>query len=448
MIRTFARLTLALFLFFPSLSIDAAGRRPPASMETFSVAASALPHVEKLTDRYRMTVATPDALPHYLIEQTPKKIWLRLVRPSNDSSQILEGDSVISEVRVVQRSYSSDLIVKLGDDAVKNEVYFDEGKKKIVVDVYTSERVNRRLATQPAVAIEKPVLKVKGGAKPAKATKVAKASAKEKQFVAAPPEAVLTAAPIGPVLKRKGKETLVVIDAGHGGMDSGAIGTRGTMEKDINLEFAKLLAKTLTKEKGFRVIMTREKDEFIPLQDRTRIANNAGADFFVSIHCNSSLSPKNTGFETYFLSPDATDKAAASVARLENSVVALEADKGVSTSRLSELLASMAVGNFINESSKFASLLCRNIRLHTSEENAHVKEADFFVLRGAQMPAILVELEYLSNPVSEIKLRSSRYRTQLVKGVIEGIKSYERQARQEKEAMSQVPQKALTETSR
>ncbi len=428
-------------------SVFAAGRRPPPSnLDSIPVQFSYLPQVQKMADRYRLTIQTPESLPHYLIEKTPRKIWLRLVRPSTDESQILEGDSVIREVRLVQKQYSADMIMKLGEDAVANDVYFDEGKKKIVVDVFTSNRIKNDVAQKPAVAqTETPVLKTK---------KVAHAKHKtEKKIVAAPAPVIvpapaaasapaIVAAPVvsasatrtEPKITRRPSETVVVIDAGHGGMDCGAIGTRGTLEKDINLDFARQLAKMMTKEKNVRVVMTRDNDEFVALQDRTRIANDAEADLFVSIHCNASLSPKNTGFETYFLSPDATDKAAASVARLENSVVSLEAHKGAPSSRLSELLASMAIGNFINESSKFASIVCRTIHSHTSVDKAEVKEADFFVLRGAQMPAVLIELEYLSNPISELKLRSSRYRSQLVKGVVEGIKAYNHQARQEREA--------------
>lgn len=456
MMGFFPRIFLALVILLPTSSSDAAGRRSPgAAFEPMASVASVMPQVEKLGDRYRMTVPTPDSLPHYLIEKSDKKIWLRLVRPTNDESQILEGDSVIREVRLVQRPYSADVIVKLGDDAVSNDVYFDEGKKKIVVDVFTSERVNRAIAARaPEVAVnEPPVLRTKKQARRENKSFAARKAAPVTPVLTAAKPTVITAADPSrrePAFTKKKDETVVVIDAGHGGMDSGAIGTRGTLEKDINLAFAKALAKTLSAEKNFRVIMTRTDDEFIALGERTRIANEANADFFVSIHCNSSLSPKNIGFETYFLSPEATDKAAAAVARLENSVVALEtSSKGKPSSRLNEVLASMAIGSFINESSKFASLLCRNVRNHTSEDKASVKEADFFVLRGAQMPAILVELEYLSNPVSEFKLRSSRYRAQLVKGVTEGIKSYERQARQEREAMaSQVTREALTETAR
>jgi N-acetylmuramoyl-L-alanine amidase len=219
-------------------------------------------------------------------------------------------------------------------------------------------------------------------------------------------------------------------------MDAGAIGPRGTLEKNINLDVAKALAKQLKKEKNVQVIMTRENDDFVPLNERTDIANAAGADLFVSIHCNSSLSAKNLGFETYFLAPEATDKAAEAVARLENSVVALEAKKGAASSKLESLLASMAVHDQINESSHFASMIVRSVKQVSGQDKASVKEADFFVLRGAQMPAVLVELEYLSHPVSEVKLRSSRFRNHMISGLVDGILSFDKQLRREKENMA------------
>lgn len=432
---------LFFFLILPFGSLHSAGRRPAAiKTDSLKMASSVsyVPRVEKLVDRYRLTVESPEPMPHYLIEQSPKKIWLRLVSPSRDESQILEGDSVIREVRLVRRAYSADMILKLGDDAVSHDVFFDEGKKKIVVDVFTSEKFNKWAALQPAVPVNTPVLKSKKGSKN---------------------EPILKPAPVveqrlskksgEPRIGRASHETVIVIDAGHGGMDSGAIGVRGTHEKNINLEFAKALAKALAKESKTRVIMTRESDVFIPLQERTRIANDAKADLFISVHCNSSLSSKRDGFEAYFLSPDATDKAAASVARMENSVVALEPQSEPTSSRLNEVLASMAVGNFINESSKFASIICRNIRNHTPQDAAEVKEADFFVLRGAQMPSVLIELEYVSHPISEARLRSSRYRSQLVKGVAEGIKTFVRQTKMEREAVaSQMSGSTLINTAR
>lgn len=385
------------------------------------------PRVEKLSDRYRLTMRASDEYPRYLIEKSQDKVWLRFMRANSEGSQILEGDSVIQEVRVAQKRHSADVIISLGDDAEETDVYMDEGSGLVTVDVAFSDRVARDGFTEPAP--------------PLKPVAVSSVKPKPRAVVKAPPQKPL------PVPKRvvstpvvrspaSRKNVLIVIDAGHGGMDSGALGARGTNEKDINLQVAKSVANLLEKEKGIQVIMTRDTDVFIPLSQRTQIANNAGADLFVSIHCNSSLSPKQTGFEAYYLASEATDKAAESVARLENSVVALEAHKGAGTSKLENLLASMAVSNFINESSKCAGYICRNIRNQTSMDKTEVKEADFYVLRGAQMPAVLIELEYLSNPISELKLRNSRFQNQMAKAILGGLRTYEQEARREREAMA------------
>jgi N-acetylmuramoyl-L-alanine amidase len=372
-----------------------------------------VPNVEKMSDRYRLTIDVPLNYPHYLIEQTPQKIWLRFVRATSDGSQILEGDTVIEEVHVVQKRHSADLIIETGPDAISNDVYLDDSRKRIVVDVFTSKSIS--VASKP----------------PAPTSTIdTYAETKAQEINEAARKAALAS--------RKGdkKGFTVVIDAGHGGMDSGAIGTRGTREKDINLDVAKALARQLTRQKNWHVVMTRTKDEFIPLNQRTDIANHADADLFISIHCNASLSPKGSGFETYVLSSDSTDKAAEAFARVENSVVTLEKNHEESSSKLNTLLASMAVSDFTNESSKFAGLVCRNVKNRSSVGKVAVKEADFFVLRGAQMPSILLELEYLSNPVSELRLRSSRYRNSLINGIVDGVVAYNRQVRKDTEAMA------------
>lgn len=387
------------------------------------------PEVERKEGTYQMRIDTPEKGAQYMIEKSDKKIWIRFVRAHSEGSQVFNGDDVIREVKIIQRRRSADLIVSLGDRAGDSDVYFDDDKKSLFIDV---EAVSSDALIQKSVVRKKAPIKI--------AKKQAVPVRKAPVVVGAPVSVPLpTIASETKPVKRAAKEDrkgmlTIVVDAGHGGMDAGAIGPRGTLEKDINLEVAKLLAKQLKKEKNVQVIMTRDSDEFISLNGRTDIANAAKADLFVSIHCNSSLSSKNLGFETYFLSPDATDKAAEAVARVENSVVALEAKKGAGSSKLESLLASMAVHDQINESSRFASIMVRSVKQITGQDKAAVKEADFFVLRGAQMPAVLVELEYLSHPVSESKLRSSRYRGHLVKGLVDGILTFDRQLRRERDS--------------
>jgi N-acetylmuramoyl-L-alanine amidase len=343
-------------------------------------------------------------------------VWLRFIGGRAAGSAVLEGDNVIHRVRLVQRRHSTDVIVELGGAALSNEVYFDQSEKKLVIDVQRQELQLVARETPPAQAsLPKP----------------------------APVVVPVPAARVDVAVKRVQPKPVadtrirtIVIDAGHGGHDAGAIGVRGTYEKDINLKVARMLADRLSKEKNLRVILTRDSDEFIPLSTRTQIANDARADLFVSIHCNSSLSSKHTGLELYVLSPSATDEAAEAVARLENSVIALESKKGQKTDKLSTLLASMAVNNYINESLECATLLGRAMKTHASVDNSAVKEANFYVLRGAQMPSVLVELEYVSNPISELKLRSSRYQSQLAKAIATGVLDADKRFRKKQESMA------------
>lgn len=381
------------------------------------------PQVEKMDDRYRVTIHMPVVVPHYLLEKSDDRIWIRFVRANSEGSVIYEGDQVLKEIKMLQKRHSADVMLSPGPLAASHEVFFDPEEKDVIIDIFTQPGVPGPQAQSVVENKPKPAVK-----------KVAKGKFPIPAKVM-PVKTVSVPATVASVGTKKGIRT-IVIDAGHGGMDSGAIGIRGTMEKDINLEAAKLLARQLAQNKNFKVILTRNKDEFITLAQRTQIANDAKADLFISVHCNSSLSPKGIGFEAYVLSPDATDKAAEAVARVENSVVSLEAKKGARSSKLEELLASMAVYNFINESSKFAAHVCRSLKSRSVNERAYVKEADFYVLRGAQMPALLLELEYLSNPISEMKLRSSRYRNQIAKGVTEAVNAYHRQVVKESQALA------------
>lgn len=366
-----------------------------------------LPPIENDNGVYRLQLPVAKTVQYQLLENNDKRIWLRFLGAQAGGSAIHEGDSVIKQIRVLQRRKSADVLISLGAASRSHNVYFDKKQNSLMVEIGSDGQgvAERAVAKEPAAPA------------PAPAPPVVR---KEKKYTPVNDDRIHT----------------IVIDAGHGGKDSGALGYRGTQEKDINLKFAKALADRLRQEKNLRVILTRDSDEFIPLSDRTLIANDAKADMFVSIHCNSSLSKESKGFEVYLLSPEATDEAAEGVARVENSVVALEANKGAKSSKLGELLASMAVSNFINDSSEFAALLLRGVQKSSSMKLISVKEANFYVLRGAQMPGVIVELDYLSNPGMELKLRSARYRGQLVKGLVDGILGYDKRLRGRKQALA------------
>lgn len=214
----------------------------------------------------------------------------------------------------------------------------------------------------------------------------------------------------------------IVIDPGHGGKDPGAVGPHRVMEKDVVLDIALKLKKELKKQMNFQVVMTRDHDCFIPLEERTVIANTKKADLFVSIHANASRNRKAHGVETYFLNL-ATDKEAMELAALENST---------STKKISDLqliLSDLMRNSKISESSRLAravqdSLVKRLKSKYRQVKNLGVKQAPFYVLIGAQMPSILIETSFVSHRMEEKRLNSAAYRQKIAEGIAAGIKKY------------------------
>lgn len=224
--------------------------------------------------------------------------------------------------------------------------------------------------------------------------------------------------------KEKKIKKTIVIDPGHGGEDTGAIGPRGTKEKDVNLIISKFLKEKLEKD-NFIVYLTRENDEFIPLVKRTEFANKKNADLFISIHCNASFKPKGSdnGFEVYFLSEKATDPEAVATEKLENEVVKLEKPTE-ELNKLQKILWSLIVNEFINESSYLCSLIGQEVTKITKQNYRGVKQAGFYVLRGAQMPAVLVECGFISCEKEELMLASRSFQDAIAEGIYKAIKKY------------------------
>ena len=215
----------------------------------------------------------------------------------------------------------------------------------------------------------------------------------------------------------------IAVDAGHGGRDTGAIGPKGLREKDATLAIAKKVAARLTKL-GFKVVLTRENDGYVALSDRTRIANEAGADLFVSIHCNAARKRKLSGVETWTLDV-AADRYSQRLAAFENA----EADATVGNLRL--ILADLATRSNTGEARDLAasvqSSLVRTLRGKSYQlkvTDHGVKHALFYVLLGAHMPAILVETAFLSNPEEEKRLRSAKYQDATADAISRGLKEY------------------------
>ena len=213
----------------------------------------------------------------------------------------------------------------------------------------------------------------------------------------------------------------IVIDPGHGGHDAGTVGPDGIAEKDVVLDVGLRLGKLLRERLGADVTFTRSTDTFIPLETRTAIANKAQADLFVSIHANSSRDPTARGVETYYLnftsSPDALD-----VAARENAV------SQKSIHELQDLVKKITLKDKIDESKEFAGdvehSLSQGIGQGGASRDRGVKKAPFVVLIGANMPSILTEISFVSNPDDAHELRDPAYRERLAESLYAGIARY------------------------
>jgi N-acetylmuramoyl-L-alanine amidase len=223
---------------------------------------------------------------------------------------------------------------------------------------------------------------------------------------------------------------LIVMDAGHGGHDPGASGPTGLSEKEVVLDVTRRAAKLVEDRLDIKVKLSRDGDHFVPLRDRTSFANRERADLFVSIHANAHRESASEGVEIYFLSSEATDKAARQVAALENAVIQLEkpspaAKRGVDFVR--SILWDLAQSEFQTESQDVAGILLDSMTRALRIPNRGVKQAGFYVLGGAAMPAVLVEIGFLTNPKEERRLRDPRYRDEIARAIAEGLAQYKRQ---------------------
>lgn len=214
----------------------------------------------------------------------------------------------------------------------------------------------------------------------------------------------------------------IVIDPGHGGHDTGTIGPNGLEEKDLVLDVGRRLGKLLQARLGADVVFTRKDDTFIPLETRTSIANQEQADLFVSIHANSSRDPDARGVETYYLNFTSSAEAL-DVAARENAA----SDKSIH--ELQDLVKKIALKEKIEESREFASNVQRALHTGLATKNPGirdrgVKKAPFIVLIGANMPSILAEISFVSNPGDERRLGTSEYRQRIAESLYRGISKY------------------------
>lgn len=371
---------------------------------------------------------------------TPPRIYVDIagVHPSSEVDLSTDvNDGLLSQIRVGMPSEGKTRVVldllSLGD----YKVFPLEDPFRIVIDVAGGKKAEPAAGEPEIRAASKSESKAES--KPESKAE-AKAEAKAESQVESKPEPaaesrpdriadLVRSAPQEPPSKvqvpvavhNKGLKKIVV-DAGHGGKDPGAIGPGGVKEKDVTLEMARKVAGRLKAELGCEVVLTRDRDVFLPLEERTAIANKLGADLFISIHANASEDRKAYGTETYYLNFSKNEKAMAVAAR----------ENGTSLKQVGDLemiLLDLMANSKINESSHLASEIQKSLVGHLSPgypqvKNLGVRQGPFYVLLGATMPSVLVEAAFISHPREEQWLIEDRFQDRTAEAIIAGVRNY------------------------
>jgi len=211
----------------------------------------------------------------------------------------------------------------------------------------------------------------------------------------------------------------ICIDAGHGGREVGKESANGVFEKDVTLAIARAVRDRIREELQLEVVMTRDDDRLLELRERTEIANTSGADLFISIHCNSWFNDHTGGFESYFLSP-ARSESDRALARFENA--AGNGDDDAPRGDVEFILWDLVQNEYIAQSSTFAEYIQREMMSRLQLASRGVKQANFVVLQGARMPAVLIETAFLSNPDEERMLVDPDFHRRVAEGIVESIR--------------------------
>jgi len=225
---------------------------------------------------------------------------------------------------------------------------------------------------------------------------------------------------------KKGRNVVIAIDAGHGGKDPGAIGPRGVEEKTVTLAIAQRLAELIRRERGMTPVLTRTGDYFVPLRERIHKAHNAQADLFISIHADAAHDSSATGASVYILSrKGASSEAARLLAEKENAVDLVGGiNLKVADNNLARTLLDMSQNATLDASLAIASRVLASIERVGAISRSTVERAGFLVLKSPDIPSVLVEAAYLSNPEEELKLTSSYYQQAVAQAIMKGIRAY------------------------
>ena len=232
--------------------------------------------------------------------------------------------------------------------------------------------------------------------------------------------------PVGRPRREAARVVTLAIDAGHGGEDPGAVGKRGTYEKNITLAIARRIEQIVGKDRNMRVMLTRDGDYFVPLHQRVAKARRVQADLFVSIHADAWVRPDARGSSVFALSErGATSTAAAWMARRENDADLIGGiDLGTHDAGLARVLLDLSTTAQINDSLKFGNAVLRELEQINRLHKPRVEQAGFAVLRAPDIPSILVETAFISNPEEEARLKDQRYQHKMATAIVNGIRAY------------------------
>ena len=225
--------------------------------------------------------------------------------------------------------------------------------------------------------------------------------------------------------KKQERKKVIVIDAGHGGKDSGAVGLMKNLEKDITLEVALLLKKHFSSHSNFKVILTRNKDQFLKLRDRTKIAKMNNADVFISLHADFHRNRRTRGISLYTLSENASDKEAAALARRENrSDLIGSVDLSSETSEVTNILIDLTKRDTLNQSSHLVNFLIKEFKNDMNLLQRTHRFAGFAVLKSLDIPSVLIEMGYLSNKEDSKLLVNKNYQKKISRKIVSAVNNY------------------------
>jgi N-acetylmuramoyl-L-alanine amidase len=333
----------------------------------------------------------------------------------------LAAPAVVSDARILPAN--GDQPVRLTIDLRPTDI--GAYKASVQTVLFAS---NGAASPAPEAGAVNPILAAPAGSPTLDANKAAAAAAAA-VTVADAPQAAKPAKPAlppapKPMVAQEAPRPLIVIDPGHGGIDPGALGSH-TMEKNVTLAMAKQLQKTLLATGRFRVVLTRDKDVFIPLRDRFKIARDKGADLFISLHADSIPGTDARGASVYTLSDKASDAEAEALATKENkSDVINGVDLSQQSQTVSGILIDLAQRETINLSSRFASILVGDLKSDTMMlQNSH-RFAGFAVLKAPDVPSVLLEMGYISSPDDERLLTEPNHQKKMSESITRAIEDY------------------------